>query len=126
MKSIEKIIYVGLATAALTGASVPAFAWSPTPDVDFAWYANVGKPLAGPTVEVYPAPRAGMIWAPGHWENHATGQDWVAGQWIADDYAQQLATSGNRPAEGMPQIRDRDGHLIPTDPNAYPIDSNRR
>jgi hypothetical protein len=128
MKAIQRIIYTGFATAALASASVPALAWSPAPDIDFAWYANVGKPLAGPTLEVYPAPRAGHIWSPGHWETRGSGQEWVDGQWIVDDYPRQFATPGAQTpmADGAPQIRDRDGNVIPTDPNAYPIDSTRR
>jgi hypothetical protein len=124
MKPLEKLIYVGFAAAALTSAAVPAVAWNPTPDVDFEWYANVGRPLAGPSVEVFPAARPGVIWAPGHWETRGTSQEWVAGQWIADDYAQQLSPYGEPP--GLPQIRDRAGNVIPTDPSAYPVDSTRR
>jgi YXWGXW repeat-containing protein len=116
MKTIQRIIYAGFATAALASASVPALAYTVWPDVDFEWYANVGKPLVGATAEVYPAPREGYIWAPGHWENEGSRQVWVEGQWIADDYEQQRTLA----------IRDREGNVIPTSPDAYPIDSTRR
>lgn len=113
MKTLQRIIYAGFATAALASASVPALAYTVWPDVDFEWYANVGKPVAGMTVEVHPAPRAGYIWAPGHWETQGMTPVWVNGQWIADDYEQQRLLA----------IRDRDGNVIPTNPEAYPVDS---
>jgi hypothetical protein len=115
------------------------------PDVDFQWYADVGRPMNGATVELYPAPRAGWIWSPGHYENRAARQVWVEGRWIRDDYAQQVAMYNNRgsayvdnaaapvapppPVAGeMPVIRDSAVNPIPMNPNAYPdnIDSSRR
>jgi hypothetical protein len=128
MRPIQKIISAGFAVAALASASVPALAWTVWPDVDFEWYANVGRPVNGATVEVFPAPRTGYIWSPGHWETLGTRQAWVEGQWITDDYQQQIAVYGDRTryVEGAPVIRDVQGNPIPTDPNAYPVDSNRR
>jgi hypothetical protein len=116
MKTMQRVIFAGIATAALASASVPAFAYTVWPDVDFEWYANVGKPLVGTTVEVYPATRDGYIWAPGRWETHGMTPVWVEGQWIVDDYERQLAIA----------IRDREGNVIPTNPEAYPVDSALR
>ena len=82
MKTIQRFIYAGFATCALASASMPAFSWTVWPDVDFEWYANVGKPVAGTTVEVYPAPRAGYTWAPGHYEVIGTRQVYVPGVWV--------------------------------------------
>ena len=144
MTTIQKIISAGFATCALASASVPALAWTVWPDVDFEWYADVGKPLAAPNVEVYPAPRAGWIWAPGHYETRGAQQAWVAGHWIPDDYQQQVAMYGSRTYAGngvvvqpgetaliapgapqttaMPVIRDTAGNPVPLDPNAYPVE----
>lgn len=129
MRTIQRIIYVGFATAALASASLPAFSWTVWPDVDFEWYANVGKPLNGATIEVFPAPREGAIWAPGHYEWTGVREQWVPGHWVADDYAQQVAqygTAGTTLATGPLTIRDRDGNVVPTNPAAYPVDANRR
>ncbi len=141
MKPIQQLISAGFAVSALVTASVPALAWSPWPAVDFEWYADVGKPLARPAgVEVTPPPRAGYIWAPGHWEARGARQQWVAGHWVRDEYDQQLAQNAATPAYAMSEtpviVRDRDsapvvvpdatGRAIPPDPAAYPIDSNRR
>ncbi|HZZ94686.1 MAG TPA: YXWGXW repeat-containing protein [Usitatibacter sp.] len=136
MRTIQKIISAGFATCALASASVPALAWTVWPDVDFEWYADVGKPMAAPAVEVYPAPREGYIWSPGHYENREARQVWVPGHWIRDDYQQQLAMYGSRTtyvdnvapqpvpeAPGMPVIRDPAGNAIPMNPSAYPVDS---
>ena len=130
MKTMQKLIYMGFATCALASASMPAFSWTVWPDVDFEWYANVGKPVAGSTVEVHPAPRPGYIWAPGHYEWNGTRQVWMSGVWVKDDYEQQwTAYSNGRTttyATGPLELRDKDGNVIPINPEAYPIASTRR
>ena len=112
---------------------MPALSWTVWPDVDFEWYANVGKPVApeAMTIEVMPAPRDGFIWSPGHYERTASGTHrWVPGQWVADDYRQQVATYSTLGrtalATGPTILRDSEGNVIPTNPDAYPVDSARR
>jgi hypothetical protein len=51
MRPIQRIISIGFATAAIAAASMPAMSWTVWPDVDFEWYANVGK-----TAAAQPAP----------------------------------------------------------------------
>lgn len=133
MKLIQKVISAGFATCALASASLPALSWTVWPDVDFEWYANVGKPVQGTTtVEVFPAPREGHIWSPGHYERTASGTHrWVAGHWVADDFREQVATygtanAGTTVATGPLILRDAQGNAIPTSPDAYPVDSARR
>lgn len=46
MNTVQQLISAGFALAALGTAAVPALAWTVWPDVDFEWYANVGKPVA--------------------------------------------------------------------------------
>ena len=113
MNTCKRIVSSVFAGAALVTASIPAFAYSVWPDIDFEWYANVGKPLSGPVVEVFPAPREGYIWVPGRYENHGVRQVWVRGHWIVDDYEQQRLVA----------IRDREGNPIPLNADAYPVDS---
>jgi YXWGXW repeat-containing protein len=128
---MQKLISAGFATAALASASIPALAWTIYPDVDFEWYANVGKPLAPAAIEItMPAPRAGYIWSPGHWETRGTRQTYVAGHWIRDDYVQQLAVYNNPNgtttyASGPVILYDKSGNIIPTQPESYPVDSAR-
>jgi hypothetical protein len=126
MKKMQNLISAGFAAAALVSASVPALAWTVWPDVDFEWYANVGKPVNGTVVEVMPPPRAGYIWAPGHWETRSdNSQAFVGGQWVADDYTTQIATYASPVtiSTSSEPIRDRDGVIIPMSPSAYPVDS---
>jgi len=129
--SMKTIISAGFATAALASASIPALAWTVWPDVDFEWYANVGRPLVVTTVEPVPFPtREGAIWAPGHWENRASRQVYIAGHFVKDDYQEQLALynvpAGTMVATGPTVLRDSRGNIIPTNPEAYPIQSATR
>ncbi|HEX3096133.1 MAG TPA: hypothetical protein VHQ02_00365 [Usitatibacter sp.] len=64
MRPMQRIIQAGFATAAIASASVPALAWTVWPDVDFEWYANVGKPLDSRTIEIASAPAPSYSWGP--------------------------------------------------------------
>ena len=132
MKTIQKIIHAGFAACALASASMPALSWTVWPNVDFEWYADVGKPLSSPaTVEVFPAPREGYIWAPGHYERTAGGHEqYIPGRWIADTYTHEVARysvpAGSQVATGPTPLYDSQGNPIPTSPSAYPVDSAYR
>ena len=56
MRPIQRVIQAGFATAAIASASVPALAWTAWPDVDFEWYASVGKPVDARTPQIAPRP----------------------------------------------------------------------
>ena len=104
MKTIQRIIYAGFATAALVSASMPVLSvaaplYGSVYGPDFAWYAQVGRPAAMiDNYEVMPPPRAGHIWSPGRWEWDGYRHRFVAGHWIKDDYAEQLALYNTGPA----------------------------
>jgi hypothetical protein len=123
----QTLISTGFATIALASAAIPALALNVYPDVDFEWYTNVGRsPSNATVVEVTPAARTGYLWSPGHWETRGTHQAWVAGHWIKDDYQQQLMVYNNGNgtttyATGPLILRDSQGNVIPTQPEAYPI-----
>ena len=121
MRLIQRFISAGFATAALASASVPALGWSVWPDVDFEWYANVGKPVAAAAIDPEPAPRAGSIWQPAHWERRGERREWVAAHWVRDDYREQLAEYA-RPVEfaSAPPVVG-EAALVP----AYPTDTRR-
>ena len=128
MKSMQKAIFA--AFAACAAASLPALAntYGNTPDVDFEWYANVGRTA---NAELMPAPRAGYIWAPGHYEWTGTRQVWAPGVWVRDEQSPHWTAFKSGPnttsyTTGPLELRDRDGNVIPTDPNAYNVDSARR
>src|SRR4051812_30549288 len=126
----QKLISAGFAIVALASASVPALAWTVWPDVDFEWYSAVGKPMV-PMTTVTLAPREGYIVSPGHWETRGTRQVYVEAQYVKDDYPQQLAVYNNPNgtttyATGPLILRDKDGNVIPTQPDAYPVGSATR
>jgi hypothetical protein len=58
MRPIQRVISAGFATAAIASASVPALAWTVWPDVDFEWYADVGRAVATRDVRISTAPTA--------------------------------------------------------------------
>jgi hypothetical protein len=107
MKTIQKIIQAGFATCALASASMPALSWTVWPNVDFEWYADIGRRApdglmaSGLDVTAYPAtvgkfppPREGYIWAPGHYvrvPGDNVQVQLVGGRWIKDDYLEQVA-----------------------------------
>jgi len=64
MRPIQRIIQAGFATAAIASASVPALAWTVWPDVDFDWYASVGKPVDSRAIEIASAPAPSYSWGP--------------------------------------------------------------
>ena len=126
----QKLISAGFVIVALSSAAIPALAWTVYPDVDFEWYANVGKPFYSPTT-ITLAPREGYIVVPGRWENRGTRQVFVQSHYVRDDYPQQLAVYNNPNgttsyATGPLILRDKDGNIIPTQPEAYPVGSATR
>ncbi|MEP7261592.1 MAG: YXWGXW repeat-containing protein [Usitatibacter sp.] len=129
MKTIQKALYAGFAACALASTSLPAFSFNTTPDVDFEWYANVGRSPGN--AEIMPAPRAGYIWAPGHYEWTGTRQVWAKGVWVRDEQSPHWTAFKSSPntisyTTGPTELHDVDGNVIPTDPNAYNVDSARR
>ena len=125
---MPQLVSTVFATAALATASFPALSWTVWPDVDFEWYANVGKPLTTTVVVAYPAPREGLIWSPAHYEVRANRHVYVAGHWIRDDYAERLSeyTDGNVTYLASMTPRDRYGYLIATRPEGYPLGTTVR
>jgi hypothetical protein len=93
------------------------------------WYAK--REAVSEPVLITLAPREGYIVVPGRWENRGTHQVYVASHYVRDDYPQQL-TAYNNPngttsyATGPLILRDRDGNIIPTQPDAYPVGSATR
>ena len=66
-----------------------------------------------------------------HWETRGTHQVFVPAQYVKDDYNQQLLVYNNPNgtttyATGPLLLRDKDGNIIPTQPDAYPVGSATR
>src|SRR5438067_4325553 len=123
MRPIQKLISAGFAIAALASASMPALSWTVWPDIDFEWYANVGKPLVATTDQPYPASRSGYIWSPSHTEWNGSRSVTVAGRWIKDDYAEQIAIYN---VSGTPMLASREADIAPAARSTPSIESSRR
>jgi hypothetical protein len=104
---------LALAASAL---AAPAYAFTGSYGVDFEWYANAGRSV--PATQAAPAPRLGYIWSPNQWQTHGTGQTFVAGHWIVDDYAAQVEK--HDPGPRLVLVTDPRGELILKSPAAYP------
>src|SRR3954471_17574142 len=55
MRPIQRVISIGFATAAIAAGSMPALSWTVWPDVDFEWYANVGRTASAPAQDATPS-----------------------------------------------------------------------
>ena len=109
MRTIQRIL-IALAGSAIAS---PALASTAAPDIDFAWYANAGR--AEVSMPASPPARAGYIWSPTHWiTHHGTRQSLVAGHWIVDDFAAQVATYN--PGPHVVFVIDPRGELIVRSP----------
>jgi len=86
---MNAILKTALALTALA-VTTPALAW-----VDFEWYANVGR-TTPPAMTEEPV-RAGYIWAPAHTEMRGEHEVWIAGHFVRDDYAEQVALYNTGP-----------------------------
>jgi hypothetical protein len=73
MKSIHKALLAGLLFSAATLLSSPAV---------MAKDITVDAAPPADRHEVVPNPRAGYVWAPGHWEWTGRFYSWTGGTWI--------------------------------------------
>lgn len=122
MRPIQRFIHAGFATAAIASASVPALAWTVWPDVDFEWYANVGRaPVATSTVERSAAVPGGELGTSGAWEGYPIRDEPAPGA-----ERERVIPQGSSYSTTDRVIRDREGNAIPTSPDAYPVDRSSR
>jgi WXXGXW repeat (2 copies) len=86
-----------------------------------------GSPPPPPRYEVVPAPRAGHVWAPGHYELIHDQYVWRPGQWLTARpgyrYVAPSWAQVNNRWQYTPSRWDRDGDGIP---NRYDRSDNRR
>ena len=73
MRPIQRVISIGFATAAIAAGSMPALSWTVWPDVDFEWYANVGRTASAPTAQDVTTRPGDPSVLPG--QERATGND---------------------------------------------------
>jgi hypothetical protein len=116
---LKRIAITSLAAAALFSTAAVATA-SLTPA---AAQINVtfGAPPPPPVYEPVPVPRAGYVWAPGHYALVNDRYVWTRGQWMAarpgsryvPDNWERVYVSGREQWRHVPSRWDRDGNGIP-------------
>jgi hypothetical protein len=123
MRPIQRVISIGFAAAAVAAGSLPALSGTVWPDVDFEWYANVGK-VASNAVTAQPATTAS--------EDIAVipGQEPPRG---ADRAAPPVATGTNELSARAPATSQPGGRIAPSLPDSQLVSptlpatgSNRR
>ena len=114
------ILAAAVATASLAGLAQAA------PAVVAGTYYSPAPYTYGPPAVVYsapvqvapapapiydsvpvPAPRAGYVWSPGHYEWRGNRQVWLSGQWIPVDNYSYSRPYGDRDRDGVPNYYDR-------------------
>jgi hypothetical protein len=112
MKTLTLAALLALGTAFAAPASMAASNVS----------VYIGSAPPAPLVERIPAPRAGYVWAPGHWDWNGRRHAWASGYWVAarPGYAYQAPVwyQDNRgwmlrPAAWTPYGPDRDRDGVP-------------
>lgn len=115
MRPIQRVIHAGFATAAIASASVPALAWTVWPDVDFEWYANVGRTsVATSTVEPSAAAPAGEV-------RGASGGP-IGDPRAAPVDGQQGVPPGSSFSTAQRSSGDREGRSLRASPDADRVD----
>ena len=122
---LKRIAITSLAAAAFFSTATAVTA--PFTPAEAQVSITFGSPPPPPRYEVVPAPRAGYVWAPGHYELINDQHVWRPGQWMTDRagyryVAPTWAQVGNR-WQYHPSRWDRDGDGIP---NRYDRTDNRK
>lgn len=80
---MNRTLLAALAAAALSTSALIAPAMV-TPAAAQGLNISIGTPPPAPVYEVVPAPRAGYIWAPGHYRYVDNRYVWTTGRWMAE------------------------------------------
>ena len=116
---LKRIALTTLAAAAtFTTATV---AMAPVTPAAAQVSITFGSPPPPVRYEVVPAPRAGYVWAPGHWRLVNDQYVWIGGQWYqarpgyryVPDTWERVYISGREQWRYQPSRWDRDGDGIP-------------
>lgn len=122
---LKRMAITSLAAAAFFSTATVVTA--PLTPADAQVSITFGSPPPPPRDEVVPAPRAGYIWAPGHYELIRDQYVWRPGQWLTARpgyrYVGPSWAQLNNRWQYTPSRWDRDGDGIP---NRYDRSDNRR
>ena len=115
---LKRIAITSLAAAAFLSTAVATASFTPA-----AAQVSVtfGSPPPAPVYEVVPAPRAGYVWAPGHYVLVNDRYVWTRGQWLpartgyryVPDVWERVTVGGREQWRYVPSRWDRDGDGVP-------------
>ena len=128
MRPIQRVISAGFATAAIASASLPALSGTVWPNVDFEWYANVGKGRVQQADVSGAATREGRTGTPGASDARTRGPIDTQGTRAGDAAAHRAApppTSSTFPT-GPATTRGPDSAIATTTPPAAAEEISRR
>jgi hypothetical protein len=79
---LKRTVFTALAAAAVSTSALiaPAMLTPAAAQLNI----SIGTPPPAPIYEVTPAPRAGYVWAPGHYRYDGGRYVWASGRWIGD------------------------------------------
>ncbi len=122
---LKRIAITSLAAAALFSTATVVTA--PFTPADAQVSITFGSPPPPPRYEAVPAPRAGYVWAPGHYRLINDQYVWTRGQWMAARPGYRYVPDTWQQVDNRwryaPSRWDRDGDGIP---NRYDTNNNNR
>jgi len=116
---LKRIAITSLAAAAVFSTATVALA--PVTPAAAQVSVTFGSPPPAPVYEAVPAPRAGYVWAPGHYRLVNDRYVWNPGHWEAvragyryiPDTWERVTVGGREQWRYVPSRWDRDGNGIP-------------
>ena len=79
---MKRTLYTVLAAAVISTPALVAPAMFSPAEAQVDLNVVIGTPPPPPRYELVPAPRAGYVWAPGHWRWDGREHVWAAGYWV--------------------------------------------
>jgi hypothetical protein len=131
---IKNTLLTALAAAAIATPALiaPALVTPAAAEVDLN--VVIGTPPPPLRYEVVPAPRAGYVWAPGHWRWDGHQHVWHGGVWVAHragyryvpDRWERYVDNGHERWRYHASSWDRDGDGVPNRYDNHPDNPYRR
>lgn len=146
---MKRTLYTALAAAVISAPALIAPATFSPAAAQVDLNVMIGTPPPPPRYEVVPAPRAGYVWAPGHWRWDGRQHVWNNGVWVQEragyrfvpdrweryvdnghERWRYVASRWDRNGDGIPDRyqahRDSDHDGVPDRYDSYPNNPYRR
>jgi len=131
---LKRSMFMALAVATIATPALVAPAMFTPAAAEVDLNVSIGVPPPPPRYEVVPAPRAGYIWAPGHWRWDGHQHVWNGGVWVPQragyryvpDRWERYVENGHERWRHHASGWDRDGDGVPNRYDNHPNNPNRR